>query len=475
MGGDPVIEFLTSRSRRSDSIRCARSRFWLHEAQAGTGWELIKQAVPLATGVSVHAGLAALLNGRDVEASVLIAVSKYAELCKDRGLEIDLLESQSFVFSEQRALTEALVRLAALRVIPQLLETYEVLEVEVMDRRTLYETTLPQYSLMDYDPRNDWKIVWRSIPDALLRHRESGDLYLLSWKTCSDLPREDDSRIDMQGVSEAWAIQERLNTYAGDGRSKEELFLDPNVPGWFCQYQGEPPPQIRGIQMAFLVKGLRRKGSDVLAGETLTPEQLAGGGKVYKTASPLIYGYRDGGMVPKFASSRFYTCPEPHSFRWAKGGVCPGGKNHKLNDDWASFQVWDTLGVKEWMRMLEDGEVQNSESILDSQWALPVPNFRTLNQMENWRAQTQASEIQIAKDLLKLREVEGKISQDDLIQVLNQTSLGTQNTDVCNRWFGRKCPAWDLCWGPQHIRESPELSGMYKEKTQYAPEGVEEG
>lgn len=469
-----MIELLTSRSRNLDYRRCNRSRWELHE-RSGTGFEPVRQAVPLVTGVGVHRGLGALLATRigssarfsaeEIDLGASIAVVDYEKSCKDRGLQLDELESQSYVFNEQRALVEALVRLGAMRVIPRLLETYEVLEVEEMDKRVLYTPPVSGW-LRDV---NNFRITWRSIPDALLRKRDDGQLYLLSWKTCGELPKDDEARVDMQGVSEAWGIQERLdNIY--------HKHADPADPIWGFVHDLAEPPKIRGVQMVYLVKGQRREGSaDAMA--------QSGATKLYKTASPLIYGYQDQSFPPKLAWASKWKCSSPHPMRkskWYPSGECPGdGRNHQRGDDWASFSVWDTIGVKAWMEMLDLGQVTpEAGDALDVQWTLPVPNFRTQEQIGDWLAQTRAQEIRIARDLLALRQLEEDAHARDLDPIalrdlLNESVLGPQSTDNCNRWFGRRCPAHSLCWGPDHVREDPVGSGLYQVKTQYEPE-VEE-
>lgn len=467
-----MIELLSSRSRVSNWLSCPRARWWLDEAQ-GTGFSPLRVSLPLATGGAVHKGLAELLRGAAniltrvpnvIEKSAQIGIQAYEAECQDRGLDLDLLESQSFVFNEQRALTEALVRVAGMRVIPQLLETYEVLEVERMDTRPLGFC-------------EGFSILWRSIPDALLRHRESRDLYLLSWKTAAFLPFDDPGRIDMQGVSEAWGLQARLDEYArkiATGTDEED------VPKWFREiydhWGNGSVPGIRGVQMIYLVKGTRRAGSKELR------DQIFGEGspgEVKKTASPLIYGYADSSVPAKLATDLYWTCQEPHPFRYAKGGVCPGGKNHRRGDDWKSFPVWGAMGVKEWIRMLDAGEVTpEAGDVLDAQWAMPVPFFRTDEQRDDWLSQTRASEVRIARDLLRLWEAESRIKElyiatggwesssmdQEFNAMLNSSVLGPQNASKCSFWYGGKCPCHDLCWGPDHIRRDPVGSGIYRIK-----------
>jgi len=104
-------------------------------------------------------------------------------------------------------------------------------------------------------------------------------------------------------------------------------------------------------------------------------------------------------------------------------------------------------------------------------WTLPVPNFRTIEQVRDWYEQTRTREEKIALDLLRVREVEKKIHEDpsdevteELRVVLNETF--PQTTDQCNHWFGRNCPACGICWGPDHIKDDPVGSGLYQWKVQ---------
>lgn len=477
-----MIEFYSSRSRAEDYLRCPRFRWEGHERD-GHGYQPLRVAIPLATGGSVHKGLAELLlqamrdasyqgsspirsyRPSKVDKAVEFALQDYDSKCAGRGLDLGELEEQSFVFAEQKALTEGLVRLAALRVVPRLLEIYEVLEVERMDTRTLVEGTGTVPEGDDEGGAFGWRVIWRSIPDALLRHRETGELYLLSWKTCGEVPRDDQARVDMQGVSEAWAIEERL---AKDWYEAQLLDLHFRSFGryWaYLQREALQAPRIRGVQMVYLVKGKR------------TESRTKGEEGLRRTESPLIYGWKSdsSGLGPELATSMYWKCSEPHGgmrpSQWYPKGQCPGGKRHERKGDWERFGVWQTLGVKDWMTKLED-DVLHGEDLLDQQWAMPTPNFRTEEQMRGWLEQTRASERRIAEALLDLREME-KNEDPSLPKVLNESVLGPQHTQMCSNWFGRKCPAWELCWGPPHIGRDPVGSGIYQIKEAYKPEATE--
>lgn len=390
------MTYLTSRSRRLEFERCPRSRYWLHEAQ-GTGYEPRRLAVPLATGTHLHSIFAALLKGEPAEEAIRGGLTNYDLACESRGLAIDQLAQESFVYNEQRALIEGLGWLAATRVIPRLLETYEILEVEKMDS-TLLTTN------------GDDEIIWRSIPDALMRHREDGDLYILSWKTPAQIPRDNDPRTDMQGLSEAWALEQRLAT-------------------------GQ---KVRGIQMVYLLKGRK------------VDYQHPTLGKMKRHDSSLIWGFQQPGSFPlEMATGYYYQCSAPHAMRkskWYPTGECPGdGRNHQRTGDWEAFPVWESLGVKAWIDLITSGEVKGS---LDESWTLPIPYFRQQAHMDRWLAQTRASEQQIATNLANLRLYErGQIySNDGAFNRELDRSFPMATEHWCNDTYGRQCPAFPICW-----------------------------
>jgi hypothetical protein len=511
-----MIEFLTSRSRRLNYQRCQRARFWLDEWK-GTGLAPVSLAVPLVTGGSVHVGLASLLDGcigmlfEDfksgknhefwIERSVDVALEDFRKTATGRNFDVEALENQSYVFNEQLALVEALVRLAGMRIVPKLLKLYEVLEVERMDVAELV-SDLPHFvndSPESYkvDIGSYWKVNFRSIPDALLRERTTGDLYLLSWKTSAefDQRKDQDARVDMQGLSEAWAVEERLGVWQNAlvAANRKELG-SMRIPQWFIDLSNTETndwrPSIRGVQMVYLIKGQRRKRGkeDMIAGG-LTEEQIKAGGAQYKTASPLIYGYINdpSGTSPKFAFSSEWRCTRPHSMRKSQyypTGECPGdGRNHKRGEDWKSFPVWELLTTKTWMEWLGEGTVTpEAGDALDQSWAMPVPHYRTRESVESWLRQTRASESRIARALVQVREYESVIASEEdnfmreaaregLEEFLDQNF--EQSTEKCGNWFGRLCPAWNLCWGPGHIAKDPVGSGLYQIKEQYQPEAVD--
>jgi len=499
-----MIEFRSSRSRIQDGMRCARARYLMHEwfadADGNGGLSPVKVAVPLATGGAVHLGLASLMRRAmeinvhwpgAIETAVVVAVDEFKTQCEGRGLDLGELESQSFVYNEQLALVEGLVRLAGLRVIPRLIEEYEVLEVEVMDSRALVSHPEPYKFVAngkEQDSReftqSEWSVLWRSIPDALLRSRETGDLFVLSWKTCAsyDQQRDQDARTDMQGLSEPWALEGRLAQWYEKLRDvRENHFdtipvLDLGIPRWFIEsYLGaSQPSEIRGVQMIYLVKGQRRKDEQ---------------DQTYKTQSPLLRGYKKdpspGLVAPEFVTDLFYTCSEPHPFRYAKGGTCPGGVNHKRTD-FEKFNTWETAGgVGAWLELLSKGGAgQQGIDVLDAQWIMTVPHFRPRYMTERWERQTRAMEARTARAIITVREYESALRErrethvddaeewDSYQRALDE--LFPQTTEKCGDWFSRKCPMWEVCHGPDEVQRDPVGSGLFQVKQQYQDKvGVE--
>ncbi len=488
-------EFFSSRSRQESGLRCSRHRYYSSEWN-GTGLESSRASVPLATGGAVHTGLAQLMsrvtNGHGggnipyppelfIDSAVEAALVDYDAKCKDRGFQLRELESASQTYNEQRALVEALVRLGGLVVIPRLLETYEVLEVEREDQTVLVQGTEGQCEFClgegKIQPENwsakgavgkrldcpqcqgkadidGWNILWKSIPDALLRNRESGELFLLSWKTTSEYSsqKDDDARVDVQGQSEAWAWESRIG-----------IALSPSVEqrdGTHLVDVKIEDRKIRGIQMVYLAKGPRRK------------EELPDGTWIQKTQNPLIYGYgKDlGGLAPEYASSLFWKCTEPHPFKWAKGGTCPGGKGHKRGDEWKSFPVWEAMGIPAWIDMICAGKVQGAENILESLFAIPMPHYRSPGKLESWLLQAQSLEVQRAKDLIQLDNSQVNIMGGDP-RPLDPRELdrlfpqGGMWTGSCANWFWSRCAFFELCHGPSHVQEDPIGSGIYQIRT----------
>src|SRR6185437_10742735 len=121
--------YTTSRSAAIAHQRCPRRRFYGYHYE-GSGITRTKLYAPLATGGYTHIALAELLKGRSAADAAGLATDLYQAECSARGLELEKTEDQSQVAAEQIALVHAFAHLAERRIIPQIKEEYEIVDVE---------------------------------------------------------------------------------------------------------------------------------------------------------------------------------------------------------------------------------------------------------------------------------------------------------------------------------------------------------
>src|SRR5271170_4793630 len=96
--------------------------------------------------------------------------------------------------------------------------------------------------------------------DALLRERSTNFLYLLSFKTAGqwDRRKEQEAQIDMQGLSEAVDVDNRLAAawnYIHTGCQPTEAWnineiVDEHVRKWLCDQP--QPPRVLGVRYEYL-------------------------------------------------------------------------------------------------------------------------------------------------------------------------------------------------------------------------------
>lgn len=238
----------TSRSAVATYLACPRKRWLAYEAPNGTGtpgWERRTLAIPLVTGIYVHRGLEAALQGVVPTQAAHEASEAYRAECSARGLAVEEGSDEQTVMEEQAAHVEALV-LAWCRVrLPKWLEEYEVVEVEAEDRVPLSD---------------DVTLAVRA--DAVVRRRFDGRMFVVNFKTVGTA---DDRwlrswEVDMQLMTELLAAERRHGHEFG------------------------------GVIIEGLIKGRRM------------PEKGADGSVTgYRDSSPLLYGYKcdaDPPLVP---------------------------------------------------------------------------------------------------------------------------------------------------------------------------------
>jgi hypothetical protein len=423
---------LVDRSRFITAQFCPRKRFLEYEWD-GTGLSRVKQAIPLAIGICVHAGLAELLQGVAVDDAVKEALIEYDSEVKRRGLEMDPKEDAAYVYNESRALIEALIRVYAIVALPQLFLSYDVLEVE---REDLWESFAPG-------------IGWMSRADGLLRERETGDLYVLSFKTAAQWDSRTDRQNthDVQGLSEVAAIENRLAEWwkivRAPGDMLHTLAPSGSLPETNLTYGSwlrdlDAPPRILGVKMVYLLKGRREEYPDD-SGQ-------------WVTSSPLIRGwYREGITGTEFAWRYKWFGPDTYP---DSGKLC----GHTLGKGWKRFNVWEHPGgVKAWIDLLASGTVQpDAGDPLATIVYEPQPYYRNQQDLEDWHQQAAAQEGNIATCAFSVAIETPSI----LRQVLN--SNFPQHRHSCD--YPSKCQFQEICFGDQTMLTNPLASGLYERR-----------
>lgn len=296
----------------------------------------------------------------------------------DGELPDDAQKALEYSQDEQKALAEALLRGWWTYEGESFLANFEVIEVEREGRAELDDSLTLMYR-----------------PDALVRDRQSGDLYVVSWKTCATFGKRnvDQAKTDMQSISECW------------GRDA----------------QGDLDRHIEGVLYKWIVKGSRRK------------DDWDG---IYKQDSPLIYGWMRLGASPEETEwSWKYSWSDPEEINEKTGK--PVG--HKLGKGWKKVPIWSTYpgGIKAWIAALAEHQIAPTfldalETVFPS--ALPVE--RRADEVEHWKQQVTAQEAQVE---VQLCAIAPEPSAEDL------DVFFPQYTASCYSYSG--CPFIDVCWG----------------------------
>lgn len=390
---------------------------------------------------------------------------------------------EEHLFEEQSALVEGLVRAYTRRRLRPLLEQYEVLEVEregswCLSQWHINKGTCPNCGAFAVVPDANfsrlltcsecgWELareLWfMSRPDALLRERDSNELYLQSTKTTSkwDIRKERDAQRDMQGLSEGVEVEKRL------GRWWEELqHYGPDLSAWasasdttlaMVKYLGglPSPPRIMGIRYEYMFKGDR-----------YTDKELAMelGIEARSQRSHLIRGYLNPGMAAG-----------DEQWNWSWDYLKEGGEKSKLYwKQWRSAPVWKHMTVKDWIDRLEasvethgeenralgySGPAQatgfTEEHPLDSVFRAPIVVYRNDDDLRDWLEQTEAQERRVVEDVAAVEAAADEGKRRHLLNV-----HFPQTRRACE--YPTTCSMVRICYGGDDIRRDPRGSGLYQ-------------
>ena len=330
---------LTDRSRTLAVQSCGRRRFMEYE-WGGRGVVPVALAIELVTGSATHVGVGALLEGKGVEEAVVGARAEFDAELAGRSLATED-DSLAYTRLEQLTLVEMLTRMYAARQLPRMLEEFEVQWVE----REIVMPLTPE-------------LGWMARADALLKRRADGDLYVYSLKTCKEWSerKDEENRLDMQGVSELAAVE-----HLTGGR-------------------------VMGVKMEFLVKGKRDRYTKWLQDSALV--------RPWRKQEQFGVQWQWQGRVP---------CANPAECKYHRSRPS-ADPYHNLADGWERVPVWEHMTAREWFEMLAAGEVGVGDPF-EGLIATPIPYYRNRDDVARWRRQVIAQETRLAAGAARCNQI----------------------------------------------------------------------
>lgn len=547
----------TDRSRIETAQRCRRARWHeYHDGPRGLGIVAARKPLPLAVGGSVHAGLAVLLDQgsrlgeaasipqawRALEdravAAALADFAQFAGRLDAQGEPVPQVADDAFqryLYAEQAALVEAMVRAYARHRLRALLEQFEVLEVEREGTWPLSAWSQDEgkiqvccqtcgykgapldpadgysYSVIAcpkcnhtaeyYSARMDRELRFMSRPDALLLDCQSRELYILSFKTTAswgDVRKLRDAEHDMQGLSEGIEVEQRLRAlwHAIHDEPKPATLHEALSRGLTHRPEGfgrvdkntveylrllHSPPRIHAIRYEYLVKGERWRDRDL-------SERL--GGDVRVQRSPLVRAYLNAGLT---------AGDEQWCWSWeylkegttVAGSPLTSGEESKLYyKTWRATPVWEHMPVARWIDMLDsaamvvsaetgehlgyasDAQATGRTRAHPFDGVFPPPVV-VYRQDDELRDLVEQIEAQECGIVEAAARVHAAQDEGERRHLLNV--LFPQSRRAC--FYPTECAYTMICYGGEDIRHDPLGSGRYKiREPNHAPErSVETG
>ncbi|HWX40364.1 MAG TPA: PD-(D/E)XK nuclease family protein [Blastocatellia bacterium] len=542
----------SDRSRTEAYQRCPRLRFLsYHENRIGIS--PVKEALPLVVGKSVHRGLETLLRGvmdgnlapsivRLEDAAVAAALADFSQYrsalaldttemaamtpvaveggfdaqvaaqARELGLAEDdpqvreLFERQrnagqefeQWLYAEQAALVEGMVRAYARRRLRPLLEEFEVLEVEREGDWELGsgDTATGDYTLGIGTAMEPWSIRFMSRPDALLRSRADNSLYLQSYKTAAtwDVRKARDAEHDMQGLSEGVEVERRLGEWwqrinaAGKDMSTNLWAMCNQLKKEGCSQSMHDylmalpaPPRILGIRYEYMLKGTRWEDKDLTRRFGLN---------VWSQRSPLIRRYVAHSTPSRGKNAGGFTLGDQC---WSWDLILDDGSSSKLSaSNWHSEPVWEpsgrdgsVSGVKAWIDLLDDSQMAMSAEDstvglaprelgwksaaqalgftarhpLDEVFPAPMTVYRSDDDLRDWIESTEAQETRVAESVARIEAAEDEGERRHLLNVLMPMSRRS-----CS--YPTECVfAKTVCYAGADAKANPLASGAFKLRT----------
>lgn len=452
------MQSYADRSRVLTYQSCPRKRYFEYEVPTGApanGIRPTRVDMNLLVGGCFHKGIEHILegakNGFDgeflepfIEDGVETAVSSFWDAAKTKGLILEEKEDALYVYHEQAALVEALIRGYAVFCLPQLLERFQVVDVE------REEVGVFQHK--------SYTLHFGARLDGLLMDRSSLELYALSLKTAKEWGKRDDmsARHDMQGLSEVRVVEQRLAKWhkaledseyehGGSSNPGDKIYpMTPNsrvefrndadvmelIPAWFVQrYCAGAPPTLAGVKMEYALKGRR--------------EEYPKGSGRYAFNNPLIRPWKKADDLGGVVSYAFR-----YEFKDELGG------SHRLGKGWNRVNIWEDMGVKAWIELLRTKSLQGfgPGAAIAGQFILPLEYFRNPEDMDRWERQVVHQEHRItqAKELIVPAEAR-EAWLDEFFPM---------HTKSCD--WPTKCPFQEICFGPKAYLFDPMSSQIFE-------------
>lgn len=395
---DQVV--LTDRSRILARQACPQKRYYGYECgPSGMGVTGTVSSEYLVLGSAVHAGLEYLLKALQVFQTkevtlefdwnglfIAAASEAKADYYKRAAEGIYFAKTHNLpdeiknrLIDEQANLAYGLVWSYAVRHAADLCAQYEIVAVE---------PEMPW--LMD-----TWKdgryLVMMSRPDAILRDKGNGGLWTVSWKTAQKFTADHVAKLesDLQTLTEGMAVKHMF------GQSSS------------------------GTYYGYFVKG--GKGTDKELG-------------IPRYDSSLVRPWRSGGLLSVGAE-------QPEFFKYSYDWY-DNGQLRKLGRDWKRCEIWNHVGMQEWLDWLNQGWIQQEAG---RDWIGEVVGNPTLQMF----SEPAAEQMIEAVSLGEYRHL--------------TSSVRERHTERCFDW-GTPCWAFGLCWRGETV-EDRLMSGMWMPRT----------